>query len=365
MSNQHQHKDTPAQQTGEAHGDRPDGHNDGEPAATDASFIAQFSRSLADQLKRRGTDDREDPSSRLPHTRRGTFAALSVPNYRRYFAGQAVSMIGTWMQATAQSWLVLTLTHSSTALGVVVGLQTLPLLLLAPYGGVIADRLDKRRLMIALANRDGRPSADPRRADPDRVGARLAGRPARRAARHQHRVRQPRRAIVHARAGQQRAPAQRRHPQRRAGERGAHPRPGDRRDPARHHWRQRVLPAQRGQLRAGHRVARDARPLRAHPHRTGVPHARAASRGAALRALERRARRPAADDGRRRIAHLRVSNLAAGDAQQGTSRRSRRLRVHDRSDGHRRRARRSHPRLARQDRNQAARAPPQLASAPR
>src|ERR1035438_7064852 len=50
----------------------------------------------------------------------------------------------------AQSWLVLTLTHSSTALGLIVALQTLPVLLLAPYGGVIADRVDKRRLMIAL-----------------------------------------------------------------------------------------------------------------------------------------------------------------------------------------------------------------------
>jgi MFS family permease len=92
----------------------------------------------------------EDRSSRLPRAGRGTFAALLVPNYRRYFAGQAVSLIGTWMQATAQSWLVLTLTHSSTALGIVVALQTLPLLLLAPYGGVIADRVDKRKLMIAL-----------------------------------------------------------------------------------------------------------------------------------------------------------------------------------------------------------------------
>jgi MFS family permease len=79
-----------------------------------------------------------------------TFAALSVPNYRRYYAGQAISLSGTWMQMTAQAWLVLTLTHSSTALGVVVALQTLPVLLLGPYGGVIADRVDKRKLMIAL-----------------------------------------------------------------------------------------------------------------------------------------------------------------------------------------------------------------------
>lgn len=79
-----------------------------------------------------------------------TFAALSVPNYRRYFGGQSISLIGTWMQMTAQAWLVLSLTHSSTALGGVVALQTLPVLLLTPYGGVIADRSDKRRLMIAL-----------------------------------------------------------------------------------------------------------------------------------------------------------------------------------------------------------------------
>lgn len=79
-----------------------------------------------------------------------TFAALSVPNYRRYIGGQSISLVGTWMQMTAQAWLVLTLTHSSTALGVIVALQTLPVLLVAPYGGVIADRIDKRRLMIAL-----------------------------------------------------------------------------------------------------------------------------------------------------------------------------------------------------------------------
>jgi MFS family permease len=79
-----------------------------------------------------------------------TFAALAVPNYRRYISGQAISLIGTWMQMTAQAWLVLTLTHSSTALGLIVALQTIPVLLLAPYGGVIADRVDKRRLMILL-----------------------------------------------------------------------------------------------------------------------------------------------------------------------------------------------------------------------
>src|ERR1700678_3998515 len=88
--------------------------------------------------------------TRLISAGRVTFAALSVPNYRRYISGQAVSLVGTWMQMTAQSWLVLTLTNSSTDLGLIVALQTLPVLLLGPYGGVIADRVDKRRLMIAL-----------------------------------------------------------------------------------------------------------------------------------------------------------------------------------------------------------------------
>jgi MFS family permease len=93
--------------------------------------------------------------TRVIRAGRVTFAALTVPNYRRYYGGQAISLIGTWMQMTAQSWLVLTLTHSSTALGVVVALQTLPVLLLGPYGGVIADRVDKRRLMVALQSAMG------------------------------------------------------------------------------------------------------------------------------------------------------------------------------------------------------------------
>jgi MFS family permease len=79
-----------------------------------------------------------------------TFAALSVPNYRLYVQGQAISLVGTWMQMTAQAWLVLNLTHSATILGVIVALQTLPVLLLCPYGGVIADRVDKRKAMIFL-----------------------------------------------------------------------------------------------------------------------------------------------------------------------------------------------------------------------
>lgn len=84
-----------------------------------------------------------------------TFSSLVVPNYRRYFFGQSVSLIGTWMQMTAQVWLVYQLTRSATAIGLVVALQTLPMLLLGPYGGVIADRVDKRKLMVVLQSAMG------------------------------------------------------------------------------------------------------------------------------------------------------------------------------------------------------------------
>jgi MFS family permease len=93
--------------------------------------------------------------TRVVHAGRLTFAALQVPNYRRYYGGQAISLIGTWMQMTAQSWLVLSLTHSAAALGLIIALQTLPVLLLAPYGGVIADRVDKRKTMIVLQSAMG------------------------------------------------------------------------------------------------------------------------------------------------------------------------------------------------------------------
>lgn len=76
-------------------------------------------------------------------------AALAVPNFRLYLAGQAVSLPGTWMQVVAQSWLVLQLTGSGTLLGLVAAAQFLPVLLLGAYGGLVADRVGKRRLLLA------------------------------------------------------------------------------------------------------------------------------------------------------------------------------------------------------------------------
>ncbi len=76
-----------------------------------------------------------------------TFSSLRIRNYRLYYSGQIISTSGTFMQSVAQAWLVLELTHSGTALGVVTALQYLPILLLGPYGGVVADRFPKRKLL--------------------------------------------------------------------------------------------------------------------------------------------------------------------------------------------------------------------------
>lgn len=79
---------------------------------------------------------------------RTTFSSLHNRNYRLYFAGQSVSVIGTWTQKVAQVWLVLQLTDSGTMLGVTAALQQLPTLLLTPWGGLLADRVDKRKVLL-------------------------------------------------------------------------------------------------------------------------------------------------------------------------------------------------------------------------
>jgi len=93
---------------------------------------------------------------RRPHLRlAGAFRSLSVRNYRLYFFGQTISITGTWMQSVAQAWLMLKLTGSPVALGTTTALQFTPMLLLGPWGGVMADRFDKRRLLIATQSASG------------------------------------------------------------------------------------------------------------------------------------------------------------------------------------------------------------------
>jgi len=77
------------------------------------------------------------------------FRSLRVRNYRLYASGQLISLTGTWMQRVAQDWLVLELTNSGTALGVITALQFGPALVLGLWGGVLADRGNKRRLLLA------------------------------------------------------------------------------------------------------------------------------------------------------------------------------------------------------------------------
>ncbi len=92
--------------------------------------------------------DGERPKRAARPPLKQAFRALRNPNYRLFWFGQVVSMVGTWMQRVGQAWLVLRLTDSPLALGIVTACQTLPVLLLALVGGVIADRVPKRRLLV-------------------------------------------------------------------------------------------------------------------------------------------------------------------------------------------------------------------------
>ncbi len=77
-----------------------------------------------------------------------SFAPLKDRNLRIYLSGQVISVLGTWMQATAQSWVVWELTHSESSLGIVLMLNTLPLFALAPWAGSIADRFNRRLILL-------------------------------------------------------------------------------------------------------------------------------------------------------------------------------------------------------------------------
>lgn len=79
------------------------------------------------------------------------FGSLGIYNYRLYASGQIISLVGVWMQRVAQDWLVLELTNGSPiALGFAASLQFLPVLILSMWGGVLADRMDKRKLLLWL-----------------------------------------------------------------------------------------------------------------------------------------------------------------------------------------------------------------------
>ncbi len=86
---------------------------------------------------------------------RDTFASFGVRNYRLYYIGQIISTSGTFMQNVAQAWLVLKLTNSATALGIVSALQYIPILLFGTLGGVAADRFSKRTVLYITQSASG------------------------------------------------------------------------------------------------------------------------------------------------------------------------------------------------------------------
>src|SRR5512138_1106340 len=78
-----------------------------------------------------------------------TLRALRHRNFQLFFGGQLISLVGTWMQTVAESWLVYRLTGSSVLLGAVGFCAQIPVFLLAPIGGIVADRFNRRRVVIA------------------------------------------------------------------------------------------------------------------------------------------------------------------------------------------------------------------------
>src|SRR5688572_17873002 len=97
---------------------------------------------------RRSRSGQVPPRRRRGRTQR-MFRSLQVPHHRIFFGGRAVSVIGTWMQRVAQDWLVLELSDSAVAVGVATALQALPTLFLGLWGGLLVDRLDRRKTIIA------------------------------------------------------------------------------------------------------------------------------------------------------------------------------------------------------------------------
>jgi MFS family permease len=106
---------------------------------------------LKNLYERTNKGDQEGPSVTTAEMIRppgGAFAALSSRSYRIYLTGQSLANTGTWMQSIAQDWLIFDLTHSSTAVGITMALQFLPMLLFGLHAGAVADRVPKRRILL-------------------------------------------------------------------------------------------------------------------------------------------------------------------------------------------------------------------------
>ncbi|WP_064456727.1 MFS transporter [Streptomyces hygroscopicus] len=118
---------------------------DSAPAPKNPADSASVPASVPGPVPDRAVATGDVPQGR---TKGGTFRSLKVRNYRLFATGAMISNTGTWMSRIAQDWLVLSLTGSSTAVGITTALQFLPMLLFGLYGGVIADRCPRRRLLL-------------------------------------------------------------------------------------------------------------------------------------------------------------------------------------------------------------------------
>ena len=118
------------------------------PASQRTAWLAQRVATLSEEDRR--PQPGSSPDAAIERQMSAMFRALENPNYRIWAGGALVSNIGTWMQRVAQDWLVLTVltNHSGAAVGITTGLQFLPMLLLGPYGGVLADRYRKRIILL-------------------------------------------------------------------------------------------------------------------------------------------------------------------------------------------------------------------------
>ena len=194
---------------------------------------------------------RTAPGRHAMKSLRGTFQSMHVRNFRLFFTGQLISQGGTWMQTIALNWLVLHLSHNNGFLvGLAIALQFLPTLLFGVWGGAIADRFDKRKVLLctqvamaAVAVVLTRPRRHRRRPALDALRARVR-------VRHGAGGRQPDAPVVRLRAGAAGRPAERDRAEQRASSssRGCRARAGRRADPRRRY--RHLLRAQRGVVRA-------------------------------------------------------------------------------------------------------------------
>ncbi len=111
--------------------------------------MAEKSRFFQRGIQTGGSSESEPPPAERPSRLSAVLASLRHRNFRLFITGQMISLIGTWMQSVAQSWLIYRLTHSSALLGLVVFAGQIPVLLLATIGGAVADRHSRHRIVIA------------------------------------------------------------------------------------------------------------------------------------------------------------------------------------------------------------------------